>query len=258
MTAAVEVRGLTVRLGRAEVLDGVDLAVSAGSWSCIVGPNGAGKSTLLRALVGLVKYRGEIRLDGRLQSGMTARERAQLVGYAPQNPVVPAGTVTDYVLLGRTPYRSLLAAPRDADRAVAAEAIEALDLAALADRPLGTLSGGELQRAVLARALTQEPQILLLDEPTAALDLGHAQQVLELVDRLRRERGLTVVSTLHDLALAGQYADDLVLLSHGRVAVAGPAAEVLTAQTLAEHYGARAEVTVGPDGIRVHPVRPGR
>jgi iron complex transport system ATP-binding protein len=256
--AAVEVRGLGVRLSRAEVLGGVDLTAAAGSWTCIVGPNGAGKSTLLRALVGLVRYRGEIRLDGRLQSGMTARERARLVGYAPQNPVVPAGTVTDYVLLGRTPHRSLLAAPQDADRAVAAGSIAALDLEPLADRPLATLSGGELQRAVLARALTQQPRILLLDEPTAALDLGHAQQVLELVDRLRRERGLTVLSTLHDLALAGQYADDLVLLSGGRVVAAGPAVEVLTEQTLAEHYGARAEVTAGPDGIRVHPVRPKR
>ena len=125
----------------------------------------------------------------------------------------------------------------------------------MADRPLRTLSGGEQQRAVLARALAQQPRVLLLDEPTAALDLGHAQQVLDLVDRLRRQDGLTVLSTLHDLTLAGQYADRLALLSAGRVAAEGPPAEVLTTAALRTHYGARAEVVQarragGPPGAR--------
>jgi iron complex transport system ATP-binding protein len=133
--------------------------------------------------------------------------------------------------------------------------MERLGLDDLAERPLTTLSGGEQQRAVLARALAQQPRVLLLDEPTAALDLGHAQQVLDLVDRLRRQDGLTVVSTLHDLTLAGQYADRLALLSGGRVVAEGSPAEVLTAQALRTHYGARAQVVAGPNGPAVLPVR---
>ena len=253
----LEVRDARVRLGRAQVLDGVGVAVEPGSWLCVVGPNGAGKSTLLRALAGLVGYQGEVLIDGRQVAGLPARQRARLVGYAPQTPVVPQGaSVFGYVMLGRTPYQALLGRPGRGDRSVVVEVIERLDLAGLAGRQLSTLSGGERQRAVLARALAQQPRVLLLDEPTAALDLGHAQQVLELVDRLRAESGLTVVSTLHDLALAGQYADRLLLLSGGVVAGCGPAEQVLTEQTLAQHYGARAEVTSGPDGVRVHPVRP--
>jgi iron complex transport system ATP-binding protein len=256
VTAAVQVTGLGVTLGGTRVLDGVDLDLARGTWLAVVGPNGAGKSTLLRALTGLVRHDGTVTLDGRPAGSLRPRDRARLVGYAPQIPVLPAAlSVEEYVLLGRTPYRSLLSAPRAEDRAVTAGVLERLDLVAFRDRPLRTLSGGERQRAVLARALAQQPRMLFLDEPTSALDLGHAQQVLELVDRLRREDGLTVVSTLHDLTLAGQYADTLLMLAGGAVVAAGPAAEVLTPERLALHYGATAEVASGPDGIRVYPVR---
>ena len=147
---------------------------------------------------------------------MHRRDRARCLAYAPQTPVLPDGVTTrDYVTLGRTPHRPLLAAPRGVDRQVVADVMDRLGLGPLAERPLATLSGGEQQRAVLARALAQQPRVLLLDEPTASLDLGHAQQVLDLVDRLRRQDGLTVLSTLHDLTLAGQYADRLALLSRG-------------------------------------------
>ncbi len=255
----LEVSGLSVSLGRAQVLNDVSLSVETGGWTAVVGPNGAGKSTLLRAVAGLVGYRGTVRVAGADAAALPARARAQQVGYAPQVPLIPEGMgVRDYVMLGRTPYRALLAAPRGADREAVERALERLDLSALADRSLRTLSGGERQRAVLARVMAQEPRLLLLDEPTAALDLGHAQQLLELVDRLRREEGLTVLSTLHDLVLAGQYADRLVLLTRGRAVAAGAPAEVLTAQALAEHYGVSAEVEVGVTGVRVHPVRPGR
>ncbi len=252
----LEVRGLTVTLGRARVLDGVDLVVPARSWTGIVGPNGAGKSTLLRAVAGLVGHQGRVRLAGRDAATLRPRQRAALVGYAPQTPTVPEGmTVGEYVALGRTPYRSLLSGPRTEDADVVGHALELLDIAGLVGRPLRTLSGGERQRAVLARALTQQPSLLLLDEPTSALDLGHAQQVLELVDRLRLDQGLTVVSTLHDLVLAGQYPQWLILLAAGRVVAEGTPSQVLTAEALERHYGARAEVVDGPDGIRVHPVR---
>ena len=131
-------------------------------------------------------------------------------------------TAGEYVLLGRTPYIGYLGAPGRDDRAQAAAAADRLDVARFADRRLGTLSGGERQRVVLARALAQSPDVLLLDEPTSLLDIGYQQQVLELVDDLRRSRGVTVVATLHDLTQAAQYADHLVLLADGRVAAAGP------------------------------------
>ncbi|MEI4270591.1 ABC transporter ATP-binding protein [Klenkia sp. LSe6-5] len=256
MSAGLEVTGLGVALGRAPVLTDVGLTAGPGSWTAVIGPNGAGKSTLLRAVLGVMRHSGTVCWDGVALDALTRRDRARLLAYAPQLPVLPeAVTTRDYVALGRTPHRALLAAPRAADRAVVEETMARLELDRLADRVLTTLSGGEQQRAVLARALAQRPQVLLLDEPTTALDLGHAQQVLDLVDRLRRTDGLTVLSTLHDLSLAGQYADRLVLLAGGRVVAEGTPAQVLTPAALRTHYGARAAVVEGPDGPAVLPVR---
>ncbi|RBY96048.1 ABC transporter ATP-binding protein [Blastococcus sp. TF02-8] len=254
--ARVEVVGLSAAYGRRPVLHSVRLTVEPGGWLAIIGPNGSGKSTLLRSVLGVLHHQGQVRIDGVPTTGMPRRERARSLAYAPQIPVLPEGVTTaDYVTLGRTPHRPLLAAPRAVDRRVVADVMARLGLETLADRQLATLSGGEQQRAVLARALAQQPRVLLLDEPTASLDLGHAQQVLDLVDRLRRQDGLTVVSTLHDLTLAGQYADRLALLSDGRIAAEGPPAEVLTAEALSAHYGARAQVLPGPHGPAVLPVR---
>ena len=254
--ARVEVLGLSAGYGRTRVLDAVRLTVEPGGWLAVIGPNGSGKSTLLRSVLGFHPHEGQVRIDGVPTTGMPRRDRARTMAYAPQTPVLPEGVTTrDFVTLGRTPHRPLLAAPREVDRQVVADVMARLGLDELAERPLTTLSGGEQQRAVLARALAQQPRVLLLDEPTAALDLGHAQQVLDLVDRLRRQDGLTVVSTLHDLTLAGQYADRLALLSGGRVAAEGSPAEVLTAQALRTHYGARAQVVAGPNGPAVLPVR---
>ncbi|SOE01394.1 ABC transporter ATP-binding protein [Blastococcus haudaquaticus] len=254
--ARVEVVGLSAGYGRTPVLDSVRLTVEPGGWLAVIGPNGSGKSTLLRSVLGFHPHEGQVRVDGVPTSGMRRRERARSMAYAPQAPVLPDGVLTrDYVTLGRTPHRALLAAPRAVDREVVADVMDRLELGALAERRLSTLSGGEQQRAVLARALAQQPRVLFLDEPTAALDLGHAQQVLDLVDLLRRQDGLTVVSTLHDLTLAGQYADRLALLSDGRVVAEGTPADVLTAQALSTHYGARAQVVHGPSGPAVLPVR---
>ena len=254
--ARVEIIDLGAAYGRTRVLDGIRLTVEPGGWLAVIGPNGSGKSTLLRCVLGLHGHDGLVRVDGVPTSGLPRRARARQVAYAPQSPVLPdAVSARDYVALGRTPHRALLAAPRAVDRQVVADVMERLEIAGLAERPLRTLSGGEQQRAVLARALAQQPRVLLLDEPTAALDLGHAQQVLDLVDDLRRQDGLTVLSTLHDLTLAGQYADRLALLSGGRVAAEGAPAEVLTTAALQTHYGARAQVVRGPDGPAVLPVR---
>jgi iron complex transport system ATP-binding protein len=176
-------------------------------------------------------------------AGSSYRRRAWTVAGVPQRPERPAGMrVVDYVLLGRSPYVPYLGMEGRSDLAVAEAQLERLELVSFADRPVTTLSGGEFQRAVLARALAQQAPVLLLDEPTSSLDLGHAQQVLELVDELRRERGLTVVSALHDLNLAGQFSDELLLLVDGRVVARGPAVEVLTAELIAAHYGANVTV----------------
>ncbi|HEU4426375.1 MAG TPA: ABC transporter ATP-binding protein, partial [Pilimelia sp.] len=184
---AIEITDLRVELGRAPVLHGVDLAVAEGEWLTVIGPNGAGKSTLLRAVGGLQVFAGSISLFGTPIGRMRRRERARIVATVAQSPIVPpAMAVLDYVLLGRTPYIPPLGRESAADLAAADAVLERLDLAGFADRHLETLSGGERQRVFLARALAQEAPLLLLDEPTSALDIGHQQEVLELVDQLRR------------------------------------------------------------------------
>jgi iron complex transport system ATP-binding protein len=257
--AAVEVAGLGVTLGGAGILDGVDLTVAAGEWVTIIGPNGAGKSTLLRAVGGLLSFVGSVSLFGTPSVRLRRRERARLVATVVQSPTVPTGmSVLDYVLLGRTPYIPPLGRESAADLVAAYAVLGQLDLAGFAERQLATLSGGERQRVFLARALAQGAGLLLLDEPTSSLDIGHQQDVLELVDRLRRERGLTVVATMHDLSVAGEYADRLVLLAAGRVVATGTPREVLTADLLATHYQARVRIIEGERGPLVVPVRSGR
>jgi iron complex transport system ATP-binding protein len=246
---------VTVRFDGTEAVRGLSLEVAAGEWVMLIGPNGAGKTSALRALCGLLPFEGAASIDGRDVRAFGRRELAQLVAFVPQNPAAPHElTVAEYVLLGRTPHLGYLAVEGRRDRGAVARALERLDLLPFAERGLGSLSGGELQRAVLARALAQEAPILLLDEPTTSLDLGRQQQALELVDSLRRD-GLTVLSTMHDLTLAGQYADRLVLLDRGAVAVEGPPREVLSPENLAAHYGASVHVVHENGDVYVLPRR---
>lgn len=255
-TAGLSVREATVRLGEAPILRGVSLEVGIGEWVFVIGPNGAGKTTLLRAVAGAVPAGGSVLLDGHDLSRLPRRRLARLVAVVPQHPQVPEGmSVTDYVLLGRTPYIPYWGVEGAHDRRRAGATLERLGLAGLTGRPLSTLSGGERQRAVLARALAQDAAVLLLDEPTTGLDIGHQQQVLELVDELRRERALVVLGAMHDLTLAGQYADRLVFLDRGRVAAEGPPDRVLTPALLADRYQAEVEVLTSADGPVVVPRR---
>ena len=252
----IGVRGLRVLLGGTVIVDGVDLDVAAGEWVTIIGPNGAGKSTVLRAVGGLLPFSGSVSLGGTALDRLSRRERARTVATVTQTPVVPPGMlVLDYVLLGRTPYIRALGRESASDLAAVDEVLSSLDLVHLRARRLDTLSGGERQRVFLARALAQGARILLLDEPTSALDIGHQQEVLDLVDRLRTERGLTVLATMHDLTSAGEYADRMVLLDAGRVMAAGTAWEVLTEEILARHYRVRVRVVDGGQGPLVVPVR---
>ena len=243
---------LTVSYGDAVAVDSFTDTVRPGEWLCLIGPNGAGKSSLLRSVAGLVSYAGEITVDGASLDLRSTRRRAELIAHVPQSPSLPDDmTAFEYVLLGRNPYVSYFGNETKHDRELVRQILDRLDVAEFARRRLGTLSGGERQRIVIARALAQEAPILLLDEPTSALDIGHQQQALELVDRLRRDHGFTVLSAMHDLTLAGLYSDRLALLHHGHCVAAGPADEVLRAETLSEFYGVSVSVHRDPDGTVV-------
>jgi len=256
VSAAIETRELTVSYGRSQVVCGISIRIERGEWVALIGPNGAGKTTTLRALAGLVSFSGSVLLGGRELAAIGRREVAREVAVVPQRPHTPPElTVSEYVLLGRTPHIGYLASETHADRAAAARAIDRLELRAFAQRRLGSLSGGELQRVVLARALAQEAGVLLLDEPTSALDLGRQQDALELVDTLRRDDELTVVSAMHDLSLASQYAERLLLLDRGRLVADGTASDVLSEETIGSYYGADVRVVHDADGVFVLPRR---
>ncbi len=250
--SSLAISHLHVRYGKQTVVHDFSDTVRSGEWLCLIGPNGAGKSSILRSIVGLAPFTGEVMIDGSPLSLRTPRRRAELIAYVAQNPAMPEEmTAFEYVLLGRNPYIGYFGSESAHDRAMVANALERLDMAELTRRPLGNLSGGEQQRLVIARALAQESPVLLLDEPTSALDIGHQQQALELVDRLRRENGLTVISAMHDLTLAGLYADRLALLHEGHLVVAGTAEQVLRPETLGEFYGVNVTVHHADDGTVV-------
>jgi len=247
--SSLELVGVTVRYAETVAVRDVSMTAAPGEWLGVIGANGAGKSSLLRAAAHLVPFTGTVAVDGVSLGGLSRRRRAQLVAYVPQQPELPAGmSVLDYTLLGRTPHIAYFGVESAADRRQCRDLLDQLRLADLADRHLATLSGGELQRVVLARALAQDAPVLLLDEPTSALDLGRRVDALELVDELRRSRGLTVVSAMHDLTLAAQFADRLVLVSAGGVVAAGSPAEVLREDLLSTCFGARVRVLTDEDG----------
>jgi iron complex transport system ATP-binding protein len=207
-------------------------------------------------VAGLVPSAGSVTF-GPSDEQPSRRRASQLVAYLPQRPELPATmTVGDYILLGRSPYIPMFGSERGHDQRAADAVVTRLDLISFAKRRLGELSGGEAQRVVLARALTQGAPVLLLDEPSAALDLGEGQRVLELVDELRLERGLTVISAMHDLGIIGQFADRLAVLVEGRLIQVGKAREVLTAAAIERYFGASVQLTDdGAGGIVVVPVR---
>lgn len=253
---AIELADVTVVLGGQPVVDQVDLSVAGGEWMALIGPNGAGKTTLLRAIARLVPFAGSIALEGRATTAMHRSELSRLLAVVPQEPSTPPWmTVGEYVLLGRTPHLGPLAKEGRRDREAAARSLARLDLLDYRERRLGTLSGGEKQRVVVARALAQEARIVLLDEPTASLDIGHQQQALELLDVLRGESELTLVAAMHDLTLAAQYADRMVLLDRGQVAADGAPRDVLTEEAIARHYGASIDIVPVDGRVAVIPRR---
>ena len=248
----VEVAQLSVNAGSTVLVSNVTLGIEEGTWCTIVGPNGAGKTTLVEAIAGLrTPSKGSVSISGTMLQEMNERTRARTIALVPQHPIVPGGmSVYDYVALGRTPYHGLFHAASAGDRRAVESVLERLTLAEFRDRDVLTLSGGERQRMVLGRALAQSTMVIVLDEPITGLDLRHQMDLLELLKSEVAESGLTVVATLHDLTLAGQFADRLVLLDHGEVVLDGPAGDVIRSSALAACYGMTLRV-VDVDGADV-------
>jgi iron complex transport system ATP-binding protein len=233
------------------VLHDLSLQIPAGTITAILGPNGSGKTTLLRLLLGVLRPQsGVIHLAGRPQQSYSRRELSRLVGLVPQDEHIPFDfSILEYVLLGRAPYLGPLEMPGSSDHSAARTALEVAGLAHLQDRPLPNLSGGERQLATVARALAQQPRLLLMDEPTAHLDLGNKGRLLQIMRRLAAE-GVTLVMTTHDPNAAASVASYVVLMREGQILDAGPSDLVLTSAKLSATYGIPVEVFQG-QGRRV-------
>lgn len=241
-------RELDVAYGERLVLSGLDLEFEPGAVTAIVGPNGCGKSTLLRSCARLVRPRaGAVLLDGRAVDATPTKELARVLGLLPQNPVAPEGiTVADLVGRGRHPHQSGFARWSNRDTEVVASALDSTGTGELADRPVDELSGGQRQRVWIAMALAQEPEVLLLDEPTTFLDVTHQLEVLDLVRELNRRLGTTVIMVLHDLNLAARYADNLIAVRDGTVHAVGTPHEVLSPQVVREVFSLECQIIADP------------
>jgi iron complex transport system ATP-binding protein len=250
---SLEARGLRLSYGRREVVGGVNLVVRPGEIVALLGSNGSGKSTLLRGLGRLLRpVGGVVELDGRAIASWPPDRFARRVALLAQtHESVGEMTVRDLVALGRHPHQGFLSLPTAGDAMAIENALTLTGLTQIAERRVGELSGGETQRAWIALALAQNPEIMLLDEPTTFLDLAHQLSVLELIQQLNRVRGLTIVMALHDLSQAARYADRLVLLKDGSVIAEGPVETVLNPDLIQATYGVEVEIVTSDGGIPV-------
>jgi iron complex transport system ATP-binding protein len=243
-TPLLEIQNLTVSYGERIVLDCIDLSLANGSVLVVIGPNGAGKTTLIRAISGVIPaHSGQIALEGRSLAGLSHAERAQLFAVVPQaRNLPPAFTAWETVLLGRTPYLNWFGQTSETDEEIVQQAMRQTDTLSLAQRRVGELSGGEQQRLLLARALAQQPRVLLLDEPVTHLDLHYQITILDQIRELARENKISVLAVLHDINMAVRFADQTALLMGGNVVASGSPAEVLTPARLSEAYDLPQEI----------------
>ena len=247
-TATLEMRDIWFSYGTAQVLKGVGLAVAPGEMVGLVGPNGTGKSTLLNIASRTLKpQKGRVILGGVDIQELSHRQRASRVSMVPQSPAVPNGfNCMEVVLMGRNPHLGLMQWERPQDVEIVRHAMKLTGTEEFASRPIASLSGGERQRVFIARALSQEAPLLLLDEPTAHLDIGYQPAVLDLIQHVRTEMGVSVLAAMHDISLAAQYCTRIVVLHQGSVYTSGTPEEVVTAEVVSAAFGARVAISRHP------------
>ncbi|ETD34222.1 ABC transporter ATP-binding protein [Williamsia sp. D3] len=247
-THSLTIENLTLGYGNRNVIEKLDLTIPPGQVTAIVGANACGKSTLLRSMSRLLAPRtGRVVLDGKEVHRTPAKQLARTLGLLPQSPIAPEGiTVADLVGRGRHPHQGMFARWSKEDDTAVAEALDATETSALADRPVDELSGGQRQRVWIAMALAQHTDLLLLDEPTTFLDVSHQIEVLDLLTDLNQQRGTTIVMVLHDLNMAARYSDHLIALADGTLHAAGKPAEVLTEDTVRAVFGLESQVITDP------------
>lgn len=247
-THSLTIENLTLGYGNRNVIEKLDLTIPPGQVTAIVGANACGKSTLLRSMSRLLAPRtGRVILDGKEVHRTPAKQLARTLGLLPQSPIAPEGiTVADLVGRGRHPHQGIFARWSKEDDSAVAEALDATETAALADRPVDELSGGQRQRVWIAMVLAQHTDLLLLDEPTTFLDVSHQIEVLDLLTDLNQQRGTTIVMVLHDLNMAARYSDHLIALADGTLHAAGKPAEVLTEDTVRAVFGLESQVITDP------------
>ncbi|MEM9655319.1 MAG: ABC transporter ATP-binding protein [Actinomycetota bacterium] len=246
--SVMEARAVSIGYGEVEVVDGLSVEIEAGVITALCGPNGSGKSTLLKAMARLIPFQdGAVLLDGKAITEYPTMEIARRMSILPQGPRAPHGlTVRELVEQGRFPHVGALRMLRAQDRKAVDRALTLTGMLGFADRPLDALSGGERQRAWIALTLAQETKLLLLDEPTTFLDIGHQLEVLELARKLNQENGITVVIVIHDLNHAARYAERMIVLDRGSIAADGHPTHVLTDDVLERVFGVRASVLTDP------------
>jgi len=245
----LELQNVWLAYGSEVVVKDITFQVMPGEMVGLIGPNGSGKSTIIKAISRVISlYSGKILLDGKDVFKIPRRDLARLLGVVPQMPLLPSVfTAFEIVLMGRNPHLGLLQYEGARDLAITWQAMEKTATHTLAERRVGELSGGEIQRLVIARVLAQEPKSILLDEPTANLDISHQVEILDLIKNLCLENKLTVVAALHDLNLASQYCDRLILINNGRVHAEGTPRQVINPRNIKEVYGADGCVYTHPD-----------
>ena len=255
---AIHVKNLNYHYGDFPALKNITFSVATGNFFIIIGPNGSGKSTLLKVMAGILKSQtDQLDILNRPMDKYSRKSLARTIAFVPQ--MIPTDfpfTVTEIVLMGRSPYLGMLGLEQEKDLEIAKQALSFTGVEHLAHRKLDQLSGGEQQRVFVAKAICQEPEIILLDEPTASLDLAHQVRLMDLMEKLKNERGITVVMVSHDVNLAAMYGDRLLLLNKGEIIRLGAPKEVLTFQTLEQVYGCTLLVDESPLGKtpRVTPV----
>ncbi len=260
----IEVQNVSLGYSRQEILRDVSFQVLPGEMVGLIGPNGSGKSTIIRALTRVISpYQGRVLLDGKDIASISRQELARMLGVVPQMPLLPSAfTAFEVVLMGRNPHLGLFQYESQRELDITWQAMEQTMTRHLAMRRVGELSGGEIQCLLIARVLAQETSAILLDEPTASLDIGRQTEILNLIKTLCLEQNRTVLAALHDLNLASQYCDRLVLINNGRIHAQGTPSEVITPQNIKEVYGAEGcvyrhpanglpAVLINPDNGRV-------